>query len=124
MAKFSYLLVLNTFPDKFMSIALRYAPNMNMTAGASVNFGVSLLNVVNPPPIALNATDSVIINSLSWVTMNSTLATFNSSFETKVMAITVINATFFTFRVGVKYPVLFLEYEIKAFIFNKADFAK
>lgn len=79
---------------------------MNLTAGSSVNFGVSLTSVVNPPPIALNATDSVFIQAFSWTTMNTTLPTYNSSFETKVVSIVVINSTFFTFRVSVKYPVI------------------
>lgn len=80
-----YLLVKNTFPDKFISIAiLQTGVNYNLLAGGSQTLSFSVLTVVNPSPITLSATDTIYIHSFTDATLVCNNAPADNTFELKL----------------------------------------
>jgi len=76
---------------------------------------------VTPAPINLSLTDTVFIHALTDVKLVSTKTPLDNSFEV-TYSYRVINTNDFAVKISAKYPVTLSQFQVKVFIYNKADF--
>jgi len=100
-----YLLVKNTFPNKFISTAIMVTGvNYALVAGGSKTLNFNVLSIVNPAPLTLSANDTIYIHSFSDATLVCDNSPVNNTFELTARYST-INATYFSVTLNTKVPI-------------------
>ena len=75
------MLVLDSFPDKYMSInRLLNGVSYSIAANSFIELTYSISSFINPPPLTLSTTDTIFIHGLTYIQCASTKTPLDSSF--------------------------------------------
>lgn len=119
--RFSYMLVEDSFPDKYIcaQIPITAVP-FSIATNSFKTFSFLTTGIVTPAPLALSI-DTIFIHTFPYAQITSKTTPLDSSFQLNFV-FKVNSATNFSLTINAKYPVSIQEFEIKVFMYNKADF--
>lgn len=99
-----YLLVLNTFPNKFVSTAImKTSVNYVLSAGGSKTLSFNIPSIVSPAPLTLS-TDTIYIHSFTDATLVCGNSPVDNSFEL-TFNFSTINTTDFSVKITTLVPM-------------------